>query len=72
MTSILRHFLLWFRPLVLLQDKPSDAQYTIGPSSVVDAVYIKGPQARILVTVACKIMTNLEVSFEYVEDADCY
>jgi len=61
--------------LVLLQDKPSDAQYTLGPANVVDGVFsYSGSSVRSRHTCATVAYQNYdelgEVSFEYVEDAD--
>ena len=61
--------------LVLLQDKPSDAQYTLGPANVVDGVFTySGSSVRSRHTCATVAYQNYdelgEVSFEYVEDAD--
>ena len=61
--------------LVLLQDKPSDAQYTLGPANVVDGVFqYSGSSVRARHTCATVAYHNYdeqgEVSFEYVEDAD--
>ena len=61
--------------LVLLQDKPSDAQYTLGPANVIDGVFsYSGSSIRsrhTCATVAYQSYDDLgEVSFEYVEDAD--
>lgn len=76
MTSIFRGISYYGAgSLVLLQDKPSDAQYTIGPSNVVDGVFTyqgSSVQARhTCATVAYQDYDELgEVAFEYVEDAD--
>ena len=61
--------------LVLLQDKPTDAQYTLGPANVVDGVFsYSGSSVRSRHTCATVAYQNYdelgEVSFEYVEDAD--
>jgi predicted phage tail protein len=61
--------------LVLLQDKPSDAQYTLGPANVIDGSFsYSGSSIRArhtCATVAYHSYDELgEVSFEYVEDAD--
>ncbi len=61
--------------LVLLQDKPSDAQYTLGPANVVGGVFsYSGSSVRSRHTCATVAYQNYdelgEVSFEYVEDAD--
>ena len=61
--------------LVLLQDKPSDAQYTLGPANVVDGVFsYSGSSVRSRHTCATVAYQNYdeqgEVSFEYVEDAN--
>ena len=61
--------------LVLLQDKPSDAQYTLGPANVVDGLFsYSGSSVRSRHTCATVAYQNYdeqgEVSFEYVEDAD--
>ena len=61
--------------LVLLQDKPSDAQYTLGPANVVDGVFsYSGSSVRSRHTCATVAYQNYddqgEVSFEYIEDAN--
>jgi predicted phage tail protein len=61
--------------LVLMQDKPTDAQYTLGPANVVDGVFsYSGSSLRSRHTCATVAYQNYdeqgEVSFEYVEDAD--
>jgi|TARA_R100000482_G_scaffold98238_1_gene42236 predicted phage tail protein len=76
MTSIFRGISYYGAgSLVLLQDKPSDPQYTIGQSNVVDGVFTyQGSSVRsrhTCATVAYHDYDELgEVSFEYVEDAD--
>ena len=76
MTSIFRGISYYGAgSLVLLQDKPSDAQYTIGPSNVIDGVFTyqgSSVQSRhTCATVAYQDYDELgEVSFEYVEDAN--
>ena len=76
MTSIFRGISYYGAgSLVLLQDKPSDAQYTLGPANVVDGVFsYSGSSVRsrhTCATVAYQSYDELgEVSFEYVEDAD--
>lgn len=61
--------------LVLQQDKPTDAQYTLGPSNVIDGTFsYSGSSIRSRHTCATVAYQNYddlgEVSFEYVEDAD--
>ena len=61
--------------LVLLQDKPADSQYLLGPSNVVDGLFVysgTSQKARHSVaTVAWQSYDTLgEVEYEYVEDAD--
>ena len=61
--------------LVLQQDKPADAQYTLGPANVVDGVFgYSGSSIRSRHTTATVAYQNYdeqgEVAFEYVEDAD--
>ncbi len=61
--------------LVLLQDKPSDAQYTLGPANVIDGMFsYSGSSIRSRHTCATVAYQNYdelgEVSFEYVENAD--
>ena len=76
MTSIFRGISYYGAgSLVLLQDKPSDAQYTLGPANVIDGVFsYSGSSIRsrhTCATVAYQDYDDLgEVSFEYVEDAD--
>mgnify|MGYP003133674725 CR=1 FL=1 len=76
MTSIFRGISYYGAgSLVLLQDKPSDAQYTLGPANVVDGVFsYSGSSIRSRHTCATVAYQNYdeqgEVSFEYVEDAD--
>ena len=61
--------------LVLQQDKPSDSQYLIGPSNVIDGIFVysgTSQKARsTTATVAWQSYDTLgEVEYEYVEDAD--
>ena len=61
--------------LVLLQDKPSDSQYLLGPSNVVNGIFSysgTSQKARhTTATVAYQSYDTLgEVEYEYVEDAD--
>ena len=61
--------------LVLLQDKPQDSQYLIGPSNVIDGNFLysgTSQKARhTTAAVAYQSYDNLgEVEVEYVEDAD--
>jgi predicted phage tail protein len=61
--------------LVLQQDKPTDSQYLLGPSNVVDGIFVysgTSQKARHSVaTVAWQSYDTLgEVEYEYVEDAD--
>jgi predicted phage tail protein len=76
MTSIFRGISYYGAgSLVLLQDKPADAQYTLGPANVVDGAFsYSGSSVRsrhTCATVAYQDYDELgEVSFEYVEDAD--
>ena len=61
--------------LVLQQDKPSDAQYALGPANVIDGVFsYSGSSLRSRHTTATVAYQNYddlgEVAFEYVEDAD--
>lgn len=61
--------------LVLLQDKPADSQYLLGPSNVVDGLFVysgTSQKARHSVaTVAWQSYDTLgEVEYEYIEDAD--
>ena len=60
--------------LVLLQDKPTDSQYLLGPSNVVDGLFVysgTSQKARhTTATVAWQSYDTLgEVEYEYVEDA---
>lgn len=74
MTSIFRGISYYGAgSLVLLQDKPSDAQYTLGPSNVVEGLFsYSGSSLRSRHTCATVAYQNYEeqgeVSFEYVED----
>jgi len=61
--------------LVLQQDKPTDSQYLLGPSNVVDGLFIysgTSQKARhTTATVAWQSYDTLgEVEYEYIEDAD--
>ena len=61
--------------LVLQQDKPGDAQYLLGPSNVIDGLFLysgTSQKARhTTATVAWQSYDTLgEVEYEYVEDAD--
>lgn len=74
MTSIFRGISYYGAgSLVLLQDKPSDAQYTLGPSNVVEGLFsYSGSSLRSRHTCATVAYQDYdeqgEVSFEYVED----
>ena len=74
MTSIFRGISYYGAgSLVLLQDKPSDAQYALGPSNVIDGVFsYSGSSLRTRHTCATVAYQDYddqgEVSFEYVED----
>ena len=74
MTSIFRGISYYGAgSLVLLQDKPSDAQFTLGPANVIEGVFAySGSSLRsrhTCATVAYQSYDELgEVSFEYVED----
>jgi len=76
MTSIFRGISYYGAgSLVLLQDKPSDPQYLIGPSNVVDGLFTYSGSSQksrhTCATVAYQNYDDLgEVSFEYVEDDD--
>ena len=59
--------------LVLLQDKPSDAQYLLGPSNVVDGIFsYSGTSQKARHTVAVVAWqsydTRGDIEYEYVED----
>ena len=61
--------------LQLLQDKPSDPQYLLGPSNVVDGIFqYEGTSQKARHTVAVVAWqsydTNGDVEYEYVEDHD--
>jgi len=61
--------------LQLLQDKPTDAQYLLGPSNVVDGIFqYQGTSQKARHTVACVAWQSYDtlgdVEYEYVEDAD--
>ena len=61
--------------LQLLQDKPSDPQYLLGPSNVVDGIFqYQGTSQKARHTVAVVAWqsydTNGDVEYEYVEDHD--
>jgi len=61
--------------MVVLQDKPTDAQYLLGPSNVVDGNFSYSGSSQksrhTTATVAYQSYDTLgEVEFEYVEDAD--
>lgn len=61
--------------LVLQQDKPTDSQYLLGPSNVIDGIFVysgTSQKARhTTATVAWQSYDTLgEVEYEYVEDAD--
>ena len=74
MTSIFRGISYYGAgSLVLLQDKPSDAQYTLGPSNVIEGLFsYSGSSVRSRHTCATVAYQDYdeqgEVSFEYVED----
>ena len=60
--------------LVLLQDKPTDPQYLLGPSNVIDGIFVysgTSQKARhTTATIAYQSYERLgEVEYEYVEDA---
>ena len=60
--------------LQLLQDKPTDAQYLLGPSNVVDGVFqYQGTSQKARHTVACVAWqsydTKGDIEYEYVEDS---
>ena len=61
--------------LQLLQDKPTDAQYLLGPSNVVDGIFeYQGTSQKARHTVACVAWQSYDtlgdIEYEYVEDAD--
>ena len=61
--------------LVLRQDKPTDAQYLLGPANVIDGVFAYSGTAEktrhTCATVGWQSYENLgEVEYEYVEDAE--
>ena len=61
--------------LQLLQDKPTDSQYLLGPSNVVDGIFqYQGTSQKARHTVVCVAWQSYEtlgnVEYEYVEDAD--
>lgn len=61
--------------LQLLQDKPTDAQYLLGPSNVVDGIFqYQGTSQKARHSVACVAWQSYDtlgdVEYEYVEDAD--
>ena len=74
MTSIFRGISYYGAgSLVLLQDKPSDAQFTLGPANVIEGVFAySGSSLRSRHTCATVAYQSYdeqgEVSFEYVED----
>jgi len=76
MTSIFRGISYYGAgSLVLLQDKPSDAQFTLGPANVTDGLFAySGSSLRSRHTCATVGYQSYdeqgEVSFEYVEDED--
>ena len=76
MTSIFRGISYYGAgSLVLSQDKPSDSQYLIGPSNIVDGTFsYSGSSQKSRHTTATVSYQNYddlgEVAFEYVEDAD--
>ncbi|MEL0151644.1 MAG: phage tail protein, partial [Halieaceae bacterium] len=76
MTSIFRGISYYAAgSLVLRQDKPSDSQYVIGPSNVIDGIFNYSGAAlksrHTTATVAWQDYGALgEVKFEYVEDQD--
>jgi len=80
--SVIQEFVSLFRgiayygagSMVVLQDKPADSQYLLGPSNVVDGIFSysgSSQKARhSTATVAYQTYDSLgEVQFEYVEDA---
>lgn len=76
MTSIFRGISYYAAgSLVLLQDRPSDPQYTLGPANVVNGVFsYQGSSLRTRHTCATVSYQTYEeqgeVAFEYVEDSD--
>lgn len=61
--------------LQLLQDKPTDAQYLLGPSNVVDGIFqYQGTSQKARHTVAVVAWQSYDtlgnIEYEYVEDAD--
>ena len=61
--------------LQLLQDKPTDPQYLLGPSNVVDGIFqYQGTSQKARHTVACVAWQSYDtlgdIEYEYVEDAD--
>ena len=61
--------------LQLLQDKPTDSQYLLGPSNVVDGIFqYQGTSQKARHTVACVAWQSYDtlgdIEYEYVEDAD--
>ena len=61
--------------LQLLQDKPADAQYLLGPSNVVEGIFqYQGTSQKARHTVACVAWqsydTRGDIEYEYVEDHD--
>jgi len=76
MTSLFRGITYYAAgSLVLLQDKPSDSQYLIGPSNVIDGMFsYSGTSHKARHTTASVAWQSYEklgdVEFEYVEDAD--
>ena len=61
--------------LQLLQDKPTDPQYLLGPSNVVDGIFeYQGTSQKARHTVVCVAWQSYDtlgdIEYEYVEDAD--
>ena len=61
--------------LQLLQDKPTDSQYLLGPSNVVDGIFeYQGTSQKARHTVACVAWQSYDtlgdIEYEYVEDDD--
>ena len=76
MTAIFRGITYYgIGALQLLQDKPTDAQYLLGPSNVVDGIFqYQGTSQKARHSVACVAWQSYDtlgdVEYEYVEDAD--
>ena len=75
MTAIFRGIAYYgIGTLQLLQDKPTDAQYLLGPSNVVDGIFqYQGTSQKARHTVACVAWQSYDtlgdVEYEYVEDS---